>query len=51
MTPRVAALVGFCTAALFIPLIAGAATTPRWAFLSIALPLVLLFWRKNAPRA
>ena len=37
-------ILGFLLTALYVPGISGAATTPRWALLAIALPLLL--WNK-----
>jgi hypothetical protein len=41
-------ILGFLLTALYFPSIGGAATTPRWGLLAVALPLVLLFgdWRR-----
>ena len=40
---------GFLLTALYVPGIAGAATTPKWALLAVALP-VLLLMRGDSPR-
>lgn len=39
-------LFGILLTSLYYPGIAGAATTPRWALLAVALPVVLLFYER-----
>lgn len=41
-------ILGFLLTAAYWPGIAGAATTPRWALLAVALPIVLLFKREDS---
>lgn len=43
-------ILGFLLTALYWPGIAGAATTPRWALLAVALPVVLLWSRVRSHR-